>query len=450
MTLTDKPATITIEFVTPGHLYWYDIKEEATICAATPETLERVGYVPASALEQARAAATAADARAERATAFGDASQGILERINARITEAGIAQRPTYLERVNLLIADRDTLRAQLATTSRREPTREEMEIALGVSDEAFLGGTIRRCIDCREPVFGGPTRCTLCVARGSVVDANKRATAAERDLTCARENQSRAAEQVAAAEKRAAKAEAALEAEREHVRQVEGHQNVVVRTAIQDVQKELRTATAKLAAWGRITSAALAWYRADDSPSGDSGPSVDTATKWLEEACDALPKELAPVPSDYLSPDDDDSLPTAHRPGEAKDGITAECEGCPSKSMHDDPQSVGWRFDEKSSAWTCPVCASKLDAESRRLPVAPADLDLTTKTITAPTVAAGAAHATNVVVPVAPAETCGECVGLSGRWVCMTAESTHCGYHHAKSDPACPAFARRGEVSNG
>jgi hypothetical protein len=44
------------------------------------------------------------------------------------------------------------------------EPTREEMEAALGAKAEAFAyGGTIRRCIDCRAPVFGGPTRGASC-----------------------------------------------------------------------------------------------------------------------------------------------------------------------------------------------------------------------------------------------------------------------------------------------
>jgi hypothetical protein len=44
-----------------------------------------------------------------------------------------------------------------------REPTRDEMERALGAADETFLDGTVRRCIDCRAPVFGGPTRCSHC-----------------------------------------------------------------------------------------------------------------------------------------------------------------------------------------------------------------------------------------------------------------------------------------------
>lgn len=44
------------------------------------------------------------------------------------------------------------------------EPTREEMERALGEGDEAFVNGwTVRRCIDCNMPVAGGPTRCVPC-----------------------------------------------------------------------------------------------------------------------------------------------------------------------------------------------------------------------------------------------------------------------------------------------
>jgi hypothetical protein len=42
--------------------------------------------------------------------------------------------------------------------------TASEMEMALGSKDETFAyGGTIRRCIDCNRPVFGGPTRCNTC-----------------------------------------------------------------------------------------------------------------------------------------------------------------------------------------------------------------------------------------------------------------------------------------------
>lgn len=73
-------------------------------------------------------------------------------------------------ERVLALIADRDaTLRRAEAAEARaaaREPTRDEMEAALGDKDEAFLGGTVRRCIDCRTPIFGGPTRCLRCAGR--------------------------------------------------------------------------------------------------------------------------------------------------------------------------------------------------------------------------------------------------------------------------------------------
>lgn len=50
---------------------------------------------------------------------------------------------------------------------AHRLPLREEMEVELAGRDEYFaFGGTIRRCIDCRTPVFGGPTRCERCVGR--------------------------------------------------------------------------------------------------------------------------------------------------------------------------------------------------------------------------------------------------------------------------------------------
>lgn len=55
-----------------------------------------------------------------------------------------------------------------------REPTREEMLESLGVKGdmqkgthqtETFRRGTINRCVDCGDPIFGGPTRCDACVA---------------------------------------------------------------------------------------------------------------------------------------------------------------------------------------------------------------------------------------------------------------------------------------------
>jgi hypothetical protein len=62
--------------------------------------------------------------------------------------------------------ADRDQLRAENARLSQREPTSDEMERALAGREEAFLGGTIRRCRVCRCAVFGGPTACIRCVER--------------------------------------------------------------------------------------------------------------------------------------------------------------------------------------------------------------------------------------------------------------------------------------------
>ena len=56
-------------------------------------------------------------------------------------------------------------LKSELEHRQQREPTANEMERALGNQQETFFDGwTIRRCIDCGQPVAGGPTRCTRCV----------------------------------------------------------------------------------------------------------------------------------------------------------------------------------------------------------------------------------------------------------------------------------------------
>lgn len=48
-----------------------------------------------------------------------------------------------------------------------REPRRAEMLEVLCEHDEVvFDGWTVRRCLDCREPVAGGPTRCMKCVGK--------------------------------------------------------------------------------------------------------------------------------------------------------------------------------------------------------------------------------------------------------------------------------------------
>lgn len=49
------------------------------------------------------------------------------------------------------------------------EPTEGEMltvltEAAVNGKSEAFLRGTVRRCLDCKRPVFGGPVRCVHCL----------------------------------------------------------------------------------------------------------------------------------------------------------------------------------------------------------------------------------------------------------------------------------------------
>lgn len=72
-----------------------------------------------------------------------------------------------------ILANQRDQLQRDLAAANEeiarlkdREPTNDEMERALAGGDEAFLGGTIRRCRVCRCAVFGGPTACIRCVER--------------------------------------------------------------------------------------------------------------------------------------------------------------------------------------------------------------------------------------------------------------------------------------------
>lgn len=74
-----------------------------------------------------------------------------------------------------------------LGMLEAREPTAEEMERCLQGRDELPAGEpyplgwpTIRRCRLCGTPVAGGPTACVLCVA---AMDANERASLADRVL---------------------------------------------------------------------------------------------------------------------------------------------------------------------------------------------------------------------------------------------------------------------------
>lgn len=69
-------------------------------------------------------------------------------------------------EAVLALDEDLTDLLVENVVLSRREPTADEMERALGTGEEAFIGGTVRRCRVCRCPVFGGPTACVRCVER--------------------------------------------------------------------------------------------------------------------------------------------------------------------------------------------------------------------------------------------------------------------------------------------
>lgn len=73
------------------------------------------------------------------------------------------ASRDGWLEIALKRIDERDEVTASALLT---EPSRDEMERALGDIDETFAcGWTIRRCIDCRTPVAGGPTRCLPCAS---------------------------------------------------------------------------------------------------------------------------------------------------------------------------------------------------------------------------------------------------------------------------------------------
>lgn len=64
---------------------------------------------------------------------------------------------------------DVEALKARVAMLSKREPTRTEMLAALEDRAEAFCDGwTVRSCIDCSEPIAGGPTRCVSCVRKSS------------------------------------------------------------------------------------------------------------------------------------------------------------------------------------------------------------------------------------------------------------------------------------------
>lgn len=69
---------------------------------------------------------------------------------------------------INQAFADKAAANEEIARLKEREPTNDEMERALAGADEAFLGGTIRRCRICRCAVFGGPTACIRCVERAA------------------------------------------------------------------------------------------------------------------------------------------------------------------------------------------------------------------------------------------------------------------------------------------
>jgi hypothetical protein len=76
------------------------------------------------------------------------------------------AERDMALEQRDAAIKHAERLGEENARLAQREPTNDEMERVLAGGDEAFLGGTIRRCRVCRCAVFGGPTACVRCVER--------------------------------------------------------------------------------------------------------------------------------------------------------------------------------------------------------------------------------------------------------------------------------------------
>lgn len=88
---------------------------------------------------------------------------------HAHETRAPGSVRPLVL-RDNLQTFDDQTARIAAILTARnpllhQPPGLDVMEVALGERDVAFVDGwTVRRCVDCRRPIAGGPTRCSSCV----------------------------------------------------------------------------------------------------------------------------------------------------------------------------------------------------------------------------------------------------------------------------------------------
>jgi len=466
---TKDDDLITLDFTVPGTLYFYNVDDSEPIVAANRGLLARVGYVPASDLAAAvanvkdaaaevchsheerdewkglcREAEAARDTlRAQLATA--EASAAILKpqalawfAVTNAMGEDWTKSGGSGQERAVKYVKD---LRERVTTAEQRaakaeaalESWRKRIAEATGTMHEWDFGSspgtweqiedkaandrkqadstldemityrdscealcsqlaTLRASLASAIRMAGDPGWDDLLSSVSNTVvaldntgrdymAAEQRAAAAERDLTCARENQTRAAEQVAAAEQRAAKAEA-------HVTQFSATASAQQARA-ERAEAALTTATVKLAAYEALEKVARAivkvWRDEPEQPDGDD-------EKW-SPVCLAM---MAAV----------DSLPTAHRPGE--DGPCGECEHC----------------ERGPLTAPCKPCIGKRP-----------HINFTRR------------------LPVAPAETCGECSdlfadGYAGPRPCREKSSPHYGKDRCKVSAACPAFEQRMPVA--
>lgn len=232
------------------------------------------------------------------------------------------------------------------------------------------------------------------------------------RDLTCARENQSRAAEQVAVAEKRAAKAEedcatvmadyqdagarlTAAESERDEAR---AEQQRFYETFLTERDCVVRDLRAKVAAWEKKWEPFAVYRKAHEMKARNLPAASDAVTigYWTHDNAIEVDRFVSVL---RLTLADFDSLPTAHRPGEDTPKTTGpwpECSGC----GHD--SGYVCEFGDASACYE-----SGFKHHTRRLPVAP--------------------------------QTCGECQSWSISQWC-----SHKNNGKRPEHPACPAFARR------
>ena len=120
------------------------------------------------------------EARAELEAAKADRDR-ILRELGANL---GNAPEPGEIKRrVSELYARAEKAEAALFAANSekellalRQPTAAEMIAYLdGVADPPFGWSTIRRCVDCNEPVAGGPTRCIVCAVKAEVRSSQRR-----------------------------------------------------------------------------------------------------------------------------------------------------------------------------------------------------------------------------------------------------------------------------------